>query len=362
MRLVSLVGLVLVLLLRTIGVSAQEAATQEAPPQDAVEGILAAFQNHPIVGIGEFHGVEQYMPLYERLLRHPRFIAEVGNIVFETGNSFYQDVMDRYIAGEAISDQELLQALSPTIAYGPTPLPQTIFQFLALVREINQTLPEGERLRLLLADPPLDPANPPSMAGGPPPNRDEHMAQIIEQVLVNGEKALFIVGSTHLMPQGFPFALPGEAGGPMIITQPSEGGATVVAPSDVQVPLPLDLGRNVRQIIEERHPGAIYAVQLHMGLAQTLCNAELEARLSSGATPVLVAMRGTWLEELLSRPECASLEANGMPRYVSTWGDAYLMLAPADALTIAPTSPDGASIPLFDAFRDLQALMPVSAP
>lgn len=57
-----------------------------APPRivNAADGIFAAFQNHPLVGLGEWHGMPQGLDFYAVLVRDPRFAKEVGNVVAET--------------------------------------------------------------------------------------------------------------------------------------------------------------------------------------------------------------------------------------------------------------------------------------
>ncbi|MGA7710315.1 MAG: hypothetical protein WCA81_00315, partial [Rhizomicrobium sp.] len=65
-----------------------------APPPKVVnanDGILAAFQSHPLVGLSEWHGLAQEMDFYAVLVRDPRFAKEVGNIVLETGDAAEQE-------------------------------------------------------------------------------------------------------------------------------------------------------------------------------------------------------------------------------------------------------------------------------
>src|SRR4051812_20844813 len=86
------------------------AAASAAPPPKvtgAVDGLLAAFQTHPVVAIGEWHGLAQEMDLYAALLRDPRFAREVGNVVLETGSETQQGVADRYVNGGQVPYGEL---------------------------------------------------------------------------------------------------------------------------------------------------------------------------------------------------------------------------------------------------------------
>ena len=50
----------------------------EAPTVvSAIDGILHAFQNHPLVGIGDNHNSAQEEDFYAALVRDPRFATEV---------------------------------------------------------------------------------------------------------------------------------------------------------------------------------------------------------------------------------------------------------------------------------------------
>jgi len=53
---------------------------------NGADGIFAAFQSHPIVGLGEWHGLAQEMDFYVTLIRDPRgtrFKPDVGkHLVF----------------------------------------------------------------------------------------------------------------------------------------------------------------------------------------------------------------------------------------------------------------------------------------
>jgi len=56
----------------------------------AADGVFDAFKTHPLVGLGEWHGLAQMFDFYTVLLRDPRFAKDVGNIVLEAGNAAQQ--------------------------------------------------------------------------------------------------------------------------------------------------------------------------------------------------------------------------------------------------------------------------------
>lgn len=106
------------------GMVASSHAQQTSPsrlalPSDPIAGILEAFQSHTIVALGEgLHGNEQGHAFRLSLIRDRRFGATVNDIVVEFGNARYQDLMDRFVRGEQVSNKGLRQAWQNTTATG----------------------------------------------------------------------------------------------------------------------------------------------------------------------------------------------------------------------------------------------------
>jgi hypothetical protein len=132
-------------------------ATRPSTPIDPVAGILDAFRTHTIVALGEgSHGNEQGAAFRLALIRDPRFIQLVDDIVVESGNSKYQEVMDRFVRGDDIPHETLRQVWQNTTQ------PHTLWDvpiyeaFFRAVREVNAHAPKGRQLRVLLGDPPID--------------------------------------------------------------------------------------------------------------------------------------------------------------------------------------------------------------
>src|SRR5690606_37278715 len=82
---------------------------QAGPAQPAIDGVLAAFETHPLVAIADAHGLYEEELFYADLVRDPRFAPDVGNVVVEFGAASLQPVIDRYVNGEAVSYSELRQ-------------------------------------------------------------------------------------------------------------------------------------------------------------------------------------------------------------------------------------------------------------
>jgi len=71
--------------------------------ENPVDAILKALDTHDIVGFGEAHISENEHRVIQALLSDPRFPMKVNDLIVEFGNSRYQSVVDRYVAGEPVS-------------------------------------------------------------------------------------------------------------------------------------------------------------------------------------------------------------------------------------------------------------------
>ena len=125
-------------------------------PVPAITGLLERFATHPLVALGELHGLQEEADFITALLHHPAFPATVQVIVVEFGNARYQSVIDRFIAGEPIAAHDLRPVWRDMIG-APYGFVAPIYeQFFRTVRGINRSLPPAQRLRVILGDPPAD--------------------------------------------------------------------------------------------------------------------------------------------------------------------------------------------------------------
>lgn len=178
----------------------------KAVPIDAISGILAAFQNHQIVALGEgLHGNEQGHAFRLALIRDPRFPTVVSDIVVEFGNARYQTIMDRFVRGDAVSHSELRKVWQDTTAPNPLFDSPIYEEFFRAVRQVNAALPPERHLRVLLGAPPIDwdtVATPDALqkwivAG------DAHAAEVIRREVVGKNRhALAIWGDGHFRRYG----------------------------------------------------------------------------------------------------------------------------------------------------------------
>ena len=201
-------------------VSAQSVSKQPVVRLDAVDALLHAFRTHRVVALGDPHGNEQAHALRLALIRHPRFAESVDDVVVEFGNARYQELVDRFVQGAAVSDADLRRVWQDTTQVSGVwdrPIYETIFR---TVRSVNERLPPSRKLRVVLADPPFDweqvrQSNelPASTQPGRVRlyglwmdkeqaaafDRDRHAAEVVQrEVLSKSRRALLVFGDMHL--------------------------------------------------------------------------------------------------------------------------------------------------------------------
>jgi hypothetical protein len=171
----------------------------EATPKPAVRAILAAFDKYEVVGMPEAHGMKDVDDFILSLIRDPALPEKVNDIAVECGNSLYQPVLDRYMAGEEVPFTEVRKVWRNTTQ--PMCGMSGFFeQFFPLVRAINQKLPPGKRLRVLAGDPPIDWDQVKTHQDVEKhSNRTASIVSVMEEeVLSKHRKALMLFGTFHL--------------------------------------------------------------------------------------------------------------------------------------------------------------------
>lgn len=285
---------------------------------NAEDGIFVAFKSHPLVGIGEVHGWAQQQDFYSTLLRDPRFALEVGNIVLETGDAAYQNVIDGYVNGEAVSYPELRKVWADTIGFSPTVFSVGSINVYDTIRSINLKLPQNKRIKVWLGDPPTDwsKINAKADMGPLDAQRESYPAALIEEnILKKGKKALVIYGIDHLRMGAF---------------------------SDPH---------NLLSRITSSHPGSFFIVTPYLGYAVKDCAARFEAHLSNWPVPALITpIRGSSLESDIAVAGCGPVppppsmtpdQYNALMRdYTGLTSDALLYLGPRSQQTCSPASQD----------------------
>lgn len=293
-----------------------DAATPSPKISSAADGVFEAFKAHPLVGLGEWHGLAQMLDFYVVLLRDPRFAAEVGNIVLEVGDSSQQAVIDRYVNGENVPYAELRKVWGDTVGWFPTVTYTGSINIYATIRDVNMKLPPASRIKVWLGEPPIDWSQIKTKADWEPleKQRDTYPAELTErEILGKNKKALVIYGAGHM---------------------------------GIYTPDPI-----LRMLIDAKRPGALFVVTPYVGYAQKDCAAQFERHIKGWPSPALVTpIRGSSLEKDLWRPGCnafakpkdmkdADFNASG-PNNLGLNSDALLYLGPRKGLLFGPRDPD----------------------
>jgi len=180
--------------------------TQDAIPEPAIPAILKAFETFEVVAMPAAHDQKDTDDFILSLIRDPRFLASVNDIVVECGNVRYQPILDRYIAGENVPFTEVQHVWRDTTVQQMCGASGFYEQLYPLVRSLNQRLPATSRLRIVAADPPIDWSMIRSYEDLTPFfDRDGSIASVMErEVLSKHRKALMLFGVFHLLHGGGP--------------------------------------------------------------------------------------------------------------------------------------------------------------
>lgn len=176
---------------------------QSSPSQAVFDEILGLFESHDVVLFGEQHDAWLNYEFRLGLLGSPGFADVVQDIVIESGNSMYQDLLDDYVLElRDVPMQDLRRVWRNTTM--PTGVwdPPIYEAFVHAVRDLNVSRNPDARLRLLAGDPPIDWSSVTTGAEYMPflQQRDRTPFEVIErEVIQKGRKALVIYGGAHLV-------------------------------------------------------------------------------------------------------------------------------------------------------------------
>jgi hypothetical protein len=286
----------------------------EPKPEDATKAILAAFDKYEVVGMTAAHGYKDLDDFILNLIRNPQLPGKINDIAVECGNSLYQPILDRYIAGDDMPLDEVRQVWRNTTQ--PMCSVSAFYeQLFPLVRRINQKLPPGKKLRMLAGDPPIDWAKVKSNEDYMQfMDRDVTITAVMKnEVLSKHRKALMLFGVGHLYH---------HSGDPLGF-------------------------RSAVELYEKDYPGVTLVIAEHRGFGGETpfakYNDEFESRMVSWPVPSLVQeMTGTWLADLLDKTYSSGnffkIRPGGKPVPLQTknkfskMADAYLYLGPRDSL------------------------------
>lgn len=318
---------------------AQNGPQPRATP--ALDGIFAAFQTHPLVGIADAHTLAQELDFYAALIRDPRFATEVGNVVVEFGGAAHQDIIDQYVAGKAVTYTDLRKVWTDVVGWTPTVTGLGYMNFFAQVRERNRGLAPERQIHVWLGEPAIDWTRIQTrqdwqrIAG----YRDMYPAELIrQQILAKNKKSLVIYGGGHF-------------GAPEQTAKALEEDRAAME-KRLGAPQPLQLG--LQTPVEQAYPKAFFIVTPYTGYSSDQCTRGFERDFSDWKSPALIGpIQGTALESALRRPGCTTdprpsgtsagdeeIFAKRQAKLVGLGSDALLYLGPVKTLTRTPTNPD----------------------
>jgi hypothetical protein len=197
-------------------VGAQSAPLRPLVPRDPIAAIVESLKTHQVVAVGDNHGNVQVHEFRLALIRDARLAGVLNDIVVEFGNSRYQDLMDRYIRGEAVAAADLRHVWQDTTQIEEAWDLPIYEEFFRAVRDVNASRDRDRQFRVLLGDPPIDWSTVRSADDLRAwMDRDGHAVDVIRrEVLGRGRRALLVYGSQHLVRRNTVIGAPDEwAGG-----------------------------------------------------------------------------------------------------------------------------------------------------
>jgi hypothetical protein len=269
------------------------AQVKSVPPQPApaMQGIIAACKQHPVVIIGEAHWLREAGDLYIQLVRDPQFQSTVQDIIVEFASRNNQPLLDRYIAGENLPIQDVQRIWRDTTKVASWESP-VYARWLAAIREANRGLPPSRRMRVLAGDTAVDWSRIHNHADWAPlgDNNVSFADVIIEEVLKKKRHALVVLGTNHVTKSG------DRDGGPNTTTR-----------------------------VESRYPGSTHVVLLIYHRTLNRASQEL-LRLDSQVPPVIFELNQPSASKLTDQDDAL----------LSKKADALLYLGPPDSLQLVP--------------------------
>jgi hypothetical protein len=270
-------------------------------PKNASAVVLQAFETHDLVMLGEIHNNKQEYEWLDSLVSDPEFADRVDDVVMELGNSLYQKSVDRYIAGEAVSIEQVQRAWRSTLGLGPPP--PIYGELYKKIRETNMRRRGKHQMRVLCGDPYINWSKVKTKDDIGPflGHRDQWYAQVVkDEVLAKHHRAFLIAGSAHFL---------------------REHGDGYIEP-------------------ELRRAGAKTFVIL-AGTNAVGGYDDLDHRFDSWPAPSIALLNGNWVGELAAIPVISGgTEEIRPPLQLKDAGDALLYLGPRDSLILVSAPRD----------------------
>lgn len=244
----------------------------EPKPEDATRAMIRLLGHHDIVMFGEIH--------------------------FEFGNALYQKSVDRYVASDDVSFEQVQKAWRNMIASVP-PVSPVYGWFYQAVRDANLQSRGRHGIRLLMGSPPGDwdkIKTAQDLAPHEAQREQWYLHVVKDEVLARHHRALLIMGAVHFL-RGSDQALQDE----------------MLEQQHKPVP-PADRGRLAPGYIERelRVAGADPYLAV-MGTDVVDGRDDVDSRIESWPAPALIPVHGNWLGEMPAQPIVSGGHAPATP-------------------------------------------------
>lgn len=100
-------GPCIVLMFASFAAREQRDSPKPAVPVEPITAIIDAFRSHSVVAVTAGHRAERGYKFLLALIRDPRFVRVVNDIVIEEGSPRYQNIADRFVRGEEVPLESL---------------------------------------------------------------------------------------------------------------------------------------------------------------------------------------------------------------------------------------------------------------
>jgi hypothetical protein len=296
-------------------------ALNEATPVDPVTAVLNAFRTHRLVALDEGdHNNLQGYSFRIALIHNPQFPGLVNDIVVESGNSLYQEVMDKFVAGEDVPYDSLRRVWQDTTQPGDVWDKPIYEEFYRAVRALNSGLPRERRLRVLLGDPPIDWAKVHSISdltAGSLGSRNSVPVEVVRrEVLAKNRRALIVYGGMHLQRHDYAHNY-----------EPSDG---------------------IVEVLERNAPGSVFSIWTNAFIDLQA----VQPSVSSWPNPSLAILKGTSLGArdfatyypfpiyLRDKDGKINPQKPTRPLHMEEQFDAILYIGPKSSITYSSLSPE----------------------
>ena len=179
-------------------------ASAEVTAISGIDAMLGTFDERPVIALGDLQGCTEFHDFIDQLVRDPRFVEKARVIIVDFGNPSLQSLVDRYVTkGDAVPPGELRHVWDDTTESPRLTWDSAVYaRFFDTVRAVNAPLAHERRIRVILADAPIDWK---AIEGRPQwltcrgQKRETALADAIRHVLDDRQHALVIAAPAHLV-------------------------------------------------------------------------------------------------------------------------------------------------------------------